>query len=355
MTAFAMRSGSAQPHAAAHKQAVVISSSGDGSAARYGGTTAQVQATRVTSSTAPAAHPVPAALPPAAELAADGIPTTALDAYRRAAAIETRTDPACGIAWPLLAAIGRVESDHGRSGGAVLYATGVSAPQIIGIPLDGHGTALVRDTDRGRYDHDTVYDHAVGPMQFIPSTWALYGTDGNGDRLADPFNIYDATKAAAAYLCAVSGKLSTYAGQLAALHAYNDSDAYATLVLGTEAIYATGTPYVVPTKPAGPVSTPPVHLPPADPGPPLGLGDGSSHPVTSTPAPSGTSVTTSGSPPSSLPVPTVTSSPPVVSSPPSPTPDTSAGSPSPTMPATTASSSAPSSPPTSSAVPSATP
>lgn len=254
----------------------------------FGMTTANVQATAANPSSARSAIPSPAVMPPAVELAADGIPSTALSAYQRAAAAEAVSDPRCGLSWPLLAGIGRVESDHGRSGGAVLFATGVSNPQIIGIALDGHGTALIHDTDHGRYDHDTVYDHAVGPMQFIPSTWALYGADGNGDHVADPFNVYDAAKAAAAYLCAAGGVLNTYAGQLTALHAYNDSDAYATLVLGTEAIYAKGTPYVVPTAPAGhPVVPPPVHIPPADPGQPLGLGSNpagsSTPPVTSPP------------------------------------------------------------------------
>ena len=32
-------------------------------------------------------------------------------------------------------------------------------------------------------------------MQFIPSTWAGWGVDGNGDGIADPFNIYDAAAA----------------------------------------------------------------------------------------------------------------------------------------------------------------
>ena len=46
-------------------------------------------------------------------------------------------------------------------------------------------------------------------MQFIPSTWALYGADGNGDGVADPFNIFDAAAAAAHYLCRAGGNLQT--------------------------------------------------------------------------------------------------------------------------------------------------
>ena len=131
-------------------------------------------------------------------LAAGGIPATALDAYRRAAAA---ANPACGITWPLLAAIGRVESNHGRFAGATLHSDGSSTPPIIGIRLDGSRSVVVRDTDGGRLDGDPTYDHAVGPMQFIPSTWAVYRADGNGDGRYDPFNIYDAAAATANYLC----------------------------------------------------------------------------------------------------------------------------------------------------------
>jgi membrane-bound lytic murein transglycosylase B len=134
---------------------------------------------------------------PASALAASGIPVTALLAYQQAARREAQLDPACGLSWPLLAGIGRVESDHGRFAGATLHSDGLSTPPVIGIPLNGHGTALIRDTDHGRLDGDTVYDHAVGPMQFIPSTWASWGVDANHDGVKDPFNIFDAAAAAA--------------------------------------------------------------------------------------------------------------------------------------------------------------
>src|SRR4051794_24805140 len=105
-------------------------------------------------------------------LAAGGIPPVALGAYTRAA---DASPAACHITWPLVAAIGRVESDHGRFAGAVLDADGRSSPRIIGIPLNGLGTALIHDTDGGRLDGDAVYDRAVGPLQFIPSTWSSHG------------------------------------------------------------------------------------------------------------------------------------------------------------------------------------
>ena len=85
----------------------------------------------------------------ASPLAGDGIPVTALEAYQNAANSANTTHPDCHIPWPLLAGIGRVESDHGRYGGAVLRPDGTSTKPIIGIPLNGNGTEVVSDTDHG--------------------------------------------------------------------------------------------------------------------------------------------------------------------------------------------------------------
>ncbi|HZE48633.1 MAG TPA: lytic murein transglycosylase [Jatrophihabitantaceae bacterium] len=188
------------------------------------------------------AHPAPATKPVITGLAANGIPNIALNAYRLAAARLASAEPSCGIQWPLLAAIGRVESNHGRFGGAVLYPDGTSLPRIIGIALDGTRSAYIGDTDGGRLDGDTRYDRAVGPMQFIPSTWASWGIDGNGDGVASPFNVDDAALAAARYLCASGGDLRTRSGQVTAVLAYNDSDQYLAQVLGLAAAYAQGVP-----------------------------------------------------------------------------------------------------------------
>jgi membrane-bound lytic murein transglycosylase B len=174
-------------------------------------------------------------------LAANGIPNVALNAYRVAAARMDRSAP-CGIDWSLLAGIGRVESNHGRFGGATLSSDGTSAPRIIGPALDGKQFAFIRDTDHGQWDGDPVQDRAVGPMQFIPATWRAYGVDGNGDGVADPFNINDAALAAAHYLCVAGGNLSTDAGQRQAVMAYNHSDAYVNEVLGLAHAYAAGIP-----------------------------------------------------------------------------------------------------------------
>ena len=82
---------------------------------------------------------------------ADGdavIPEMALRAYREAESWAAGFDPTCKLRWSVLAGI--------------------------------------RDTDSGRWDGDVVWDRAVGPMQFIASTWQSLGRDGNGDGLPTP-------------------------------------------------------------------------------------------------------------------------------------------------------------------------
>lgn len=102
---------------------------------------------------------LPAGAAPSAVAAAD-IPTSLLQLYRQSAL-------RCpGLPWPVLAGVGKVESDHDRP-----------PRQISSVG-------------------------AQGPMQFMPATWTAYGTDGNGDQQADPFDPADAVPAAADYLCA---------------------------------------------------------------------------------------------------------------------------------------------------------
>ncbi len=181
-------------------------------------------------------------------LDASGIPQVALAAYRRAAAALAASDAACRLPWQLLAAIGRVESDNGQFGGAVLLPDGYGTRPIYGLPLDGrNGVALVRDTDGGKLDGDPNFDRAVGPMQFIPSTWAQYGADGNGDGKKDPNNIFDAALAAAGYLCAGGGDLANPAQEAAAVLRYNDADEYVHVVLTLAASYQQGDLVTVPT------------------------------------------------------------------------------------------------------------
>ena len=170
-----------------------------------------------------------------------GIPVRALEAYHQAASLTDAADPACHIDWALLAAIGRVESNHSRFGGNQLDSAGIARPGIIGIALDGtNGTALITDTDGGRLDRDTVYDRAVGPMQFIPSTWRVVGSDADGDGVKNPQDMDDATTAAAIYLCSGSGDLSQPGDLRAAIMRYNPSDSYVRTVTAIADAYRHG-------------------------------------------------------------------------------------------------------------------
>jgi membrane-bound lytic murein transglycosylase B len=157
--------------------------------------------------------------------AATGIPQRALEAYALADLVIDAEQPACGIGWNTLAGIGAIETDHGRHGGAVLGADGYPSPAIRGPQLDGNGNAAIGDSDGGAWDGDTVWDRAVGPMQFIPDTWTRWGADGNGDGTTDPNQIDDAALAAARYLCH-SGGMSSVEGWRAAIFSYNHLDVY---------------------------------------------------------------------------------------------------------------------------------
>jgi len=176
-----------------------------------------------------------------ATASASGIPAVALVAYQRAATVIDAADTTCHLPWQLVAAIGRVESDHGRADGNVLTAKGMAEPGIFGPALDGrHGTTLIKDTDAGQYDRDARYDRAVGPMQFIPSTWAIVGVDADNDGQRDPQDVYDAALASAVYLCSGPDDLSTGAGQRSAVFRYNHSQKYVDLVLAIEHAYQRG-------------------------------------------------------------------------------------------------------------------
>ncbi|KPI08551.1 Lytic transglycosylase catalytic [Actinobacteria bacterium OK074] len=175
----------------------------------------------------------------AAGAAEAGIPATVLDAYKKAAAALNTSQPGCNLPWQLLAAIGKVESGQAR-GGAV-DAEGTTTSKILGPVLNGNGFASIKDTDNGVYDGDSTYDRAVGPMQFIPSTWAWAGRDGNGDGVKDPNNVYDAALAAADYLCRYDRDLDVQSDLNAAILSYNNSQDYLATVLSWLEYYRKGT------------------------------------------------------------------------------------------------------------------
>ena len=193
-----------------------------------------------------------------ASSSANGIPAAALAAYQRSADVMANAEPGCRLGWELVAAIGRVESDHGRYGGNTLSNKGVSTPGIYGIPLDGsNGTARITDTDAGQYDDDPALDRAVGPMQFIPSTWSVIGVDGDGDGQRNPQDIDDAALATGVYLCSGGGDLSSTADQREAVYRYNHSNEYVDLVLSIMAAYSGGDFAAVPNGSAAtPTFTP---------------------------------------------------------------------------------------------------
>jgi membrane-bound lytic murein transglycosylase B len=157
--------------------------------------------------------------------ASTGIPGRALTAYALAHVMISVDDPECGLDWATIAAIGEIESGHGSHGSTSLDENGATRPPIIGPALDGNGTAKIADTDGGVLDGDATWDRAVGPMQFIPSTWAKWAIDASGDGVADPHQIDDAALTTAHYLCA-AGPMTTSEGWRAAVYSYNHDNDY---------------------------------------------------------------------------------------------------------------------------------
>jgi len=207
---------------------------------------------------APASVPVPGVIAPAVPdgtadsvvsgASSNGIPAPALEAYQRGAQIIDAADTSCNIPWELIAAIGRVESDHGRYGGNTLTEDAVSKPGIYGIALNGkNGTQAINDTDGGQLDKDAVYD----PMQFIPSTWQVVKVDADGNGERNPQDMDDAALATAVYLCSGDDNLSTRQGQEASVFRYNHSQEYVNLVLRIMEAYSQGDYTAVPSGTQG--------------------------------------------------------------------------------------------------------
>lgn len=161
------------------------------------------------------------------------IPSVALDAYQAASGAAPTIAASCEVEWPIVAAIAQVESRHGQIDDHALRPDGNVVPPIRGRPLDGSGgTQTIPDTDGGTLDGDATWDRAVGPLQFIPTTWRELGRDGNGDGLEDPDNLYDAALTAVAHLCLREPGDYTRRPELRrALIGYNASGSYADRVL----------------------------------------------------------------------------------------------------------------------------
>lgn len=163
------------------------------------------------------------------------VPPRMLTAYKNAAGQVKKHVPKCrGMRWPILAGIAKVESNHaiGRS----IAAGGDIRPRIYGVLLNGSGaggnTTVFPDTDNGRWDGTASGERAVGPFQFLPSTWEGAGKDANGDKRADPHNADDAALGAAIYLCGGGRDLAKRPQLKAAILQYNRSNEYVANVLG---------------------------------------------------------------------------------------------------------------------------
>ena len=152
----------------------------------------------------------------------------ALSAYRNAERMMAAASPGCGISWNLLAGIGRLESMPANGGATDSRGTPVNP--IYGPALDGtlpgnETIELSRSTER------VTYARALGPMQFLPGTWARYASDGDGDGKADIMSPYDAVPSAASYLCRFGANRGPE-GLYDAIFAYNHADWYVQKVLG---------------------------------------------------------------------------------------------------------------------------
>ncbi|MGK4584085.1 lytic transglycosylase domain-containing protein [Kitasatospora sp. HPMI-4] len=185
------------------------------------------------------------------------LPSTVFAAYRKAEDTLALTTPGCHLKWQLLAGIGQVES--GQANGGQVDANGTTYTPILGPSLDGNnGFAAIPSSD-GR----SGWDRAIGPMQFIPSTWASWGTDGNGDGKADPNNIFDAALTAGRYLCADGRDLSDSAQLDRAILSYNYSTDYLNTVKSWMRHFESGAT-VTPDRPGDPWGAPkPIPVPPA--------------------------------------------------------------------------------------------
>ncbi len=108
-----------------------------------------------------------------------------------------------------------------------------------GPALNGRGAfaAVPASPQSSAWHGDQRWDHAVGPLQFIPSTWETWGADGDGDGVADPNDLDDAAYAAARYLCADGHDLTTGSGWADAVFSYNHAQAY------VDAVHAAATSY----------------------------------------------------------------------------------------------------------------
>lgn len=193
---------------------------------------------------------------------ATDIPPRVLAAYAGASLRVAQTYPECQLGWNTIAGIGAVETLHGTYRGSGTDQDGNVTPKIFGPSLDGSpGVMAIEDSDQDQLDEDTEWDRAVGPLQFIPSTWDYIGQDGNADGTRDPHHIDDAALATAVYLCQGQRDTSTDEGWQRGVLAYNRSVAYANQVAHQAETYRQATP---PTEGSTPATASPSSQPDAE-------------------------------------------------------------------------------------------
>ena len=177
-----------------------------------------------------------------------------------------------GLDWTLLAAVGGVESHHGASGGAAVDPiTGEARPWIFGPPLNGTpGTAAMPIGPwAGWWGLTGPWQHAVGPMQFLPATFTAHAVDADHDGTTNPHDIDDAAATAAAYICTAAGPAVDGLDEIARIYNPGDAAGYAARLTAElarihDANAAAGSPPACAPSPArSPSPTPGTHPAPA--------------------------------------------------------------------------------------------
>jgi murein DD-endopeptidase MepM/ murein hydrolase activator NlpD len=161
---------------------------------------------------------------PGAGAAAAGMPARAAQAYQSAAG---RCE---GLDWTLLAAIGAVETNHGQHAGAALDpATGEARPWIFGPALNGqnHTAAIPIDRWSGWWGLTGPWQRAIGPMQFLPTTFDAHAVDADQDGTTNPHDIDDAVATTANYICASAWERVDGTAEVARIYNPGDADNYA--------------------------------------------------------------------------------------------------------------------------------
>lgn len=167
----------------------------------------------------------------------DDLPDAAVVAYQRSAAVMHEASPGSRLHWTLLAAVGRVLTDHGLRGGHRVDDRGNVRPGIVGKPLLARGGKRVGDTEAGLLDQDRRFDRPVGPMLLTPADWTVVGVDGDADGKRNPQDLDDASLALAVLLCSLGEDLRTTKGKRAALRRINDAPDFGRAVLDVDVAY----------------------------------------------------------------------------------------------------------------------